>query len=717
VSVQSTGAGGQQAAAEAPPDADPRHDPVSQDLPEETRVRLEGSATPVWFEYLVVVAISGVLSFGGFGLFLAVLGHYRAGPTLLVGAAGTVAGTVLGRPARRRRPSASPSQQLPTVVMCLVAAGVGVWNAVYAGHHVAVDRDPGVYTAAGRWLAAHGTLVVPGGTPWVAKNPAFNWASAGMYPHSGGTLQFQFAHLTPVLLAEAHRLGGDTLMFRVPALLGSLALLAVYAVGTRLIRRPWLVVAAVTALGVSLPQLYVSRDTFSEPATQILLWGGIWLLLRAYQELRVTVGLLAGLAVGGTLMTRIDGVAYLITLPLLGAVGWLAAGSGGERRSVLRVYGAVVAGVIPPAVLGTIDVQRRSGLYYSALHGQVEHLYQALGLSLVLAVAAVLLWPLLTRPVAWLNRRRGPLSVVAASMIGFALLWAWSLRPAGPSKALTGVVATHIGQLQKAENVPVRPETYAEQTMQWISWYVGPIALILAIGGLCLLTVLAIRRGTPAVVTVLAMAAPLTIIYLWNPNITPEQVWAMRRYVPASLPLLVLAAAAMLDGLASVTARLPGGRNWPRLVVAAGAVGLIAFPLGTSLPVGKFQTQANYLPTVDRTCAVIGPTAAVIFSAQDYDAPTLMQTLRSWCNVPVTSVVKPISSTDLQHVAQAFRAQGRTLWVLGSNPTLIRQVDPGLNPVLIGLAKSPRELAQTVNGPPENYAESQLSVYGSEVPS
>ena len=42
-------------------------------------------------------------------------------------------------------------------------------------------------------------------------------------------------------MAEAENIGGDRLMFRVSVLLGAIGLLAMYAVGCRLIRRPWLV--------------------------------------------------------------------------------------------------------------------------------------------------------------------------------------------------------------------------------------------------------------------------------------------------------------------------------------------------------------------------------------------------------------------------------------------------------------------------------------------
>jgi hypothetical protein len=669
----------------------------------------------MWFDYIVVVGCSAVLSFGGFGLVLAIAGHYSAAPAFLLGTVGTVVCTFLGRPVRSAAtPAPGARVTAPALGMCFVAIGTTIWNAIYAGHHVVVATDPGVYTVAGRWLASNSSLVVPAGAPWIGKGTFLNWASVGMYPMPNGTLQFQFAHLLPVLMAEGHRIGGDALMFRVPALLNAIALCAIYATGCRVIRRPWIVLAGVTALAVSIPELYFSRDTFSEPATQVLLWGGIWLLLRAYETRRWTVGFLAGLVIGGTLMTRIDAVVYLVPIPLLAAAGWLACRPVEDRRTLLRVYGAVLLGALPTALVGTIDVQRRAAVYYHGLHSEVSHLYAFLALSALASIVIVVVAKALPRVGAWVQAQRKGLSIAAAWIIVIGFVLAWAFRPIGPTSRAGGGVGYAVGQLQKSESLPYHPETYAEQTVQWISWYLGPVLLVLAIAGLCVLAVMAIRRGSVGATVLLAMAGPLTLLYLWNPRITPIQIWAMRRFVPASLPLFALAAAAAVAFAAMTCARLFRGSAWPRRILAAGALGMIAFPLGTTLAVGKFQVQANYLPLIDRTCDTVGPNAAVVFPAHDYDGATLMQTLRSWCEIPTSGLAPNVTPQEVSTLAASWRSEGKTLWVLG-NPVLIRRVDPALTPVLIGTAKNPRDLEQTLDRPPQHYVQSTLTISGAPV--
>ncbi len=671
--------------------------------------------SPLWFEYLVVSGCSAVLSFGGIGLALAVVGHYSAALAFVLGAPGTALCVLLGRP-RPAKPSAPPQRvDLPALGMCAVAGALAVWNSVDIAHHVVVDSDPGVYAVTGKWLSEHQSLVVQAGLPWSKTGLDLNYGSAGIYPRPGATVEFQFAHLFPVLLAEAHTIGGDALMFRAPVILGALALCSVYLVGCRVIQRPWVVLAVVTALGVSLPELSVTRDTYSEPVSQILLWCAIWLLLRGYEERRFGVSLLAGLAIGSTLMAHIDAPAYLAPLPVLAALAWLAAQSAAERRSLLQMYATILLGLLAPAALGTLDLQRRAGHYYQDLHSHVASLYSVLLITTAVAVVAVIAGPSVMRALPVLAARRNQIAAGAAWVVGAGLVVAWSLRPAGP-KATGSASNPTVLALQQAESLPLAgTRSYAEQTMRWIEWYIGPVTLALAIAGLCYLTVRVIGRGSVPSVVLLAMAGPLTAIYLWTPSITPDQIWAMRRYVPASLPLFVLAAGVMIDVTASVlSSRLPGSR-WSRRALIASTVSVIAFPLGASLTVGNFQPQANYLPLIDKTCKTIGTNAAVLFPYGDEDASGLMQTIRSWCDIPVAELAGAVTQQDLQIAASALRATGKTLWVLSGTSSGITGLLPDASPQWIGTAISRRQIQLTLTTPASNYSAAELPIYGAKV--
>ena len=177
-------------------------------------------------------------------------------------------------------------------------------------------------------------------------------------------------------------------MFVVPAVLGGLALCAIYAVVVRVVSRAWIALCLTVVLGITVPQVAFSRDTFSETSTQFLLWVGVWLALEAWAQRNQKGGaqllrcILAGLALGGTAMTRIDAIVYVSALPVLAAGTHVVVRSRGEQP--LRFFVGIAIGLLPPLILGSIDLMELSGQYYHDLRGShgtsfatyAEHYFQ-----------------------------------------------------------------------------------------------------------------------------------------------------------------------------------------------------------------------------------------------------------------------------------------------------------------------------------------------------
>jgi hypothetical protein len=669
---------------------------------------------PLWFQRGLVLVTAAVLWVGGFGLLLAVFGVYSLAPVLIVGALGTAATTTLAWPRGAR---AHTKATWPAVAMLLVALASAGWNARYAGHHVIIGRDPGIYAVTGKWIATHGDLDVHTGTDWTAKSPNVNPVYEGSYARGPNVVQFQFDHLTPVLFAVADNIGGDRLLFRVPAILGALALCAIFAAGCRFVRKPWLVLAAVAALAVSLPQINVSRDTFSEPAVQLLLWAGLWLLLIAYERRKAGVAFLAGAALAGTMMSRIDAPVYLIPLPLLAALVWVLAPSADERRQLAKLYGAFLLGAVPVAVLATIDVQRHAGHYYDDLHSQVHQLQVGFGASAIAGLVLLLVWPLVRRRWArfraWAQPYRSAAGWVAGVVVVAAAVAVWAIRPLVMHGHTSSVPL--IGGLQHLEGLAVDPtRSYAEYSVVWLSWYLGPVTIALAILGAAVVVARIIRRPDPATVLVTAVAGIGSAVYIWNPSIVPDQIWAMRRFVPATLPFLVLLAAVAVGVVAEqLAARIDSRTAVP--VLAVGAVVLIAFPLARTWPVRAFQPDAGFLTAVQSTCQLTGRDAALLTVANDFPSQEDVGALRAWCGVPVATMARPFTAAELQDLAAKWKDEGRALWVVGSTPALIAASAPGTAPRLVGQGRTPRELQVTLQRPPRKYQPSILSIYAAPV--
>jgi hypothetical protein len=369
--------------------------------------------------------------------------------------------------------------------------------------------------------------------PWLNKGIPQDYSSVGLYGEGNGRLEFQFAHFMPVLMAEGHNIAGDRLMFAIPALVGALSLSVVYAVGCRLLRRPWLALVAVTALGLSLPQLLVSRDSYSETSTQLLLWGAAWALLRAWDARSPRLALFAGLVLGGAMATRIDGFVYLIPVPFLLVLAWLSA-RGAQRRSIALGIGAVVLGCVPDTALGFFDVSDRAGGYYKAASPQVHDLQRAVAAAAVLSIVLVFLWPRLSRKERfWVATRRWSALTLPPLAI-LVLLGLWKVRPRISSPEAAGKPVAGIEALQRAAGLPIDGRrTYAEQSLNWLSSYLGTPAVALAILGAAVLLAVAIRRANPAAMVVLGLAGFGTALYIWaaSPRIRCSRPGGMCRPV------------------------------------------------------------------------------------------------------------------------------------------------------------------------------------------
>src|SRR6185437_12960918 len=77
-----------------------------------------------------------------------------------------------GRPKTGRRAVA-------LLVMLVIAAGFGVWQAVYRSEQVFVTSDPGVYLQYGYWIAQHGTARIPVSATAFGGATGLNFATPG----------------------------------------------------------------------------------------------------------------------------------------------------------------------------------------------------------------------------------------------------------------------------------------------------------------------------------------------------------------------------------------------------------------------------------------------------------------------------------------------------------------------------------------------------------
>ena len=635
-------------------------------------------ALPVAFERALAATIAAVAIFGLGGLGLAMMGSYTA---LVAGiaAAGGAAYTLVAW--GRDGPPAGRAALAATLLVLSAAGLIGAFNAAGASDTLIAGRDPGVYVGTGLWLSNHGDLTIdnerdafPRGIEELRfEGPGFRATAEG-----GEALHAQFPHLYAVLLAGAAAIGGIAALLKATAVIGALSLLAIFALGARLMH-PVLSAVGTIAFGLSYPFAYFTQTATSEVPAQLFVFGGAWLLLVARERRSLWLRPVAGLVLGAAAATRID--AYLVLIGLIAFLGWelIECRRAGSRPLGRAALGAALAGggALVGAVMAWIDVRDLSPFYFAPLETRLMDIRLAAILATIGVVALVVAWPLLAR-IGWLL---SPFHAYVASFAGLLFIvagaYAYTLRPlvevhtqANPA----GVLAA-IERLQEAAGEsPDGSRIYSEEGARWIGLYLGGIAVL----GAVVATGVAIRRQLlrPRAewLLFLLVVLPLTILYVWRPQITPDQPWASRRYFTVAFPAVTLMFSAGAGWLAARRLANPWGA-----VGRLAAVGGLVVVLLTSAITARGISEENLAPLEPITadvCAALGDDATVLVHPPTASGREVVNFLsdryavivRTACDLPTANVGALPPSSDYDLMAAHAEAQGRRFVVLSPSP-------------------------------------------------
>jgi hypothetical protein len=541
-------------------------------------------------------------------------------------------------------------------------------NVWFAGEVLLVQRDPGFLTLEGIWLASHADPDIPlRSAAAVADAVPGATAVSDAFWRSGAQMYAQGAKTFPGLIAIPGWLAGQTGVLLANLLIGAVALLAVYDLGRRLIDPRWALLPT-AALAVSTPYLHFTRAPFTEPTNLALTFGGLAVLWGAFRQPRLWPFALGGAMVGATALSRIDGAAVAAGLVL--GVGAVAAGTAdrGRRRFLLRGFLLATGTACAMVLLGYLDVRVHSSGYLA------DHawLYVPLIGLLVAAVGAAVVaigvgrW---TRLPNWAADHRRLLGRVAAwsTVAGFLVL---ASRPLWMQRQ--GIVpdspqAWFIAAAQEVAGLPVDgTRSYDEMTLVWLSWYLGPVAVALGAIGAALLARRALADRRPELVVLLVTLGVPSLLYLVRPSITPDVVWAMRRFLPAVIPAVLLGAGWFLHWAAVAVRARPADRatGWLRAGVWLGVAAVLLAPLTTWGPITTTAEYGGRAGEVTALCREVqGGRVAVVRGAD----PPWLPTLRIVCDADVVELRAPVSAARLAEVRRAWG--GGEVFVLASSPS------------------------------------------------
>jgi hypothetical protein len=620
------------------------------------------------------------------------------------------------------------------LAMLVIAAGFGVWQAVFRSEQVFVTSDPGVYLQYGYWIAGHGTARIPVSASAFGGAPGLDFATPG-FAVSGGSITPAFLPGLPLILAGGTWLGGLGGALLMPAVLGGCAVLSFGGLVGRLCGA-WWAVAGELVLAVGLPEVYTSRAPFSEPLVQVLLFGGLCLFVDSLVVRRRVLAGLGGLALGLTVLASIASVGVLLpafpVLALLFAARRPQAGSFGAGLVLGIGTGLVTALMLARAYLSTVSAP----LHLTGLC--VFVCYAVSALLLLLAIPAVR--ARVRRVLAYHVRVIGFKGEVSflPSLAGLAQWLALVL----PVAVLVGLaerpffqtvrgqtdpaMVRAVAALQRAEGLPVDgSRQYYESSLHWALWYLGAPALLLACAGAAAIgrrLVEAVLAGRSRVSAVpppgaapasmvrlwglpFAIVAWSVVTVLWDPSVVPWQPMASHRLVPVVLPGLVLFGVWVSSWLTSRASALGASRAALAAVGACCVLALALPPLVTTLNpglssstassassgaskptsrvqlrgVGASATYGGSIAAASALCAAIGPSASVLVTDAS-TAATFAPVIRGLCGQPAALVVPGSSAVPAAELEQAVRS--------------VEQA--GRRPVLLGPSRSSVSLPGSV---------------------
>jgi hypothetical protein len=356
--------------------------------------------------------------------------------------------------------------------------------------------------------------------------------------------------------------------------------------------------------------------------------------------------------------------------------------------------------------LAGFDLFRWNRSYLSMLDANLERVAGAGALIVIASIAAARVHRRRPQLVATLRSRRTTASNVAFALVIAFGFGAWFVRPLVQKGH--GEPNTTVALVQRLNQMPIDgTRRYAELSVRWISWYIGPITLILGIVGAALLARLFVRgtlRVQPA--TTALILAPPALVYVLYPSTTPDHVWAARRFLPAVFPGLILLAFALLCAVARDRDRpFLAERRFGVVVLAVMAA---AYPLYTIREVSQMTEQRGLFPVITDVCTKLGRKSAVVI-LPELKAPASSvsladpQTLRSFCDVPVVVMLGAPQPAELQLLATQWRAKGRALMLVSEYPRTILRVFPSVpvRPTLVG--QEPHLLERTLLRRPSRY--------------
>lgn len=466
----------------------------------------------------------------------------------------------------------------------------------------------------------------------------------------------QFFHLYPVWAAIGYGLAGSLSASLQAALQlnGLWALGGAWAFYLTVRRLTGWEVAYLALLGLSLNGIIIwfARYPITETLSFYLLWGSFWSLgvWLSHNREHPFLGFLAGVLFGESFLTRID---FLFVLPIVAFFMFLHWMTGWKRKDFW--FWVPLWGLLAHALLHAVWQSRP--YFFDLFDFAILLLMRSWWLPLTAVVIAGVVVGVLSRSrdqLARLAVYQRPFLFAIILVLLLLTVYSWWIRPLQDSGSRFDGFSQTTLTLTDNENLPR------------LGWYLSSVGIWLGVAGIAALIWHVDRRTA----VLLAITLFFTLLYLWNIRANPHHIYAVRRYVPATVPLFILGAAYAIGQIT----RYKG--KWG--IVVAGVTALLWLG-GIILSARGFVTQIDYkgiIPQLETLDSQFAPDSILLFNDQEvvgigyfWGTP-----LRFILEHPVLVLRDPtqLDSTLLVKQLENWHNNGRSIYWIG-DPTWLTQ--------------------------------------------
>ncbi|MCA9929686.1 MAG: glycosyltransferase family 39 protein [Anaerolineales bacterium] len=576
-------------------------------------LRHHASARLDWVEASFVALVMTVILTGWIGVLLVSFGLFS------LAAIGGILWLVVTGLLWWQRPFARPHFQQPdkvSLLLLVLLVGSGI---VYFRPHEYVlgGIDPGGYMNIAVTAVRTGDFIVT--DEWTAELREFADTTLRQQPAVWRTkyLQFvgwyiddqhpertipQFFPFHPMLVAIGISLGGLMGGLLVTPVWGTLSLAALFLLGRRLFNQ-YIGLLAALFLALTPTHIYFARYPTTEPLTLLLVFTGLLAFQALWDDAEPARlwGVLGGATFGAAFLTRIDlplvaGLLFLFFVlrwwQRRWSAGWTAAAI---MLSILTVHAALSALLL-------------NWPYTWNTYGSIARILAQSSLVVavgVLGVLGLMAAVLMMRRMTWVQfkaSRYGRLlqsNPFRWSLVGIVILlslFAYFVRPILQPPGIYSVW-------------PVGSEAYVLDGENWVrlGWYVTPVGLALATAGLA---VLLKRYSLNQLGLFLAIGMATIVQYVYRIFNTAYHIYAMRRYVPIVIPMLVLYTAVAIWAIFHWRPRWWPAQVTGGILIVGMCAGLV-YQSRAVLPLRDLRGAVDYLTTLHEQ---IDPAAIILIS-------------------------------------------------------------------------------------------------------